>query len=412
MTKSKVILGLVVAFIVLGAFAWTTYADCYRGQILTKIFWVNVAFATPKIPCEPGGGGSSTSPTDPAPITWALTNHWGNTFEENNYFSYTKGQGSWPYELFTMEWDWENDGFFELISSQADPFDQGIHLLTGHSYNGGNYTATFKSTDSDGNAGTDSANTLIYPSCAFGSGQACQNTVWDGFRWTNYWANNILYTIDVGSFPSSTTFTQAEAVTAIENALARWDAASNGVRFTPNPLFTVDGVPGRCNFCGGRAPRVVEINNTIYWAYDPEEFGDDYRLSIGSGYRSFPQLFHPVTGERMGMTTCSYNSTREEFYDAPQSNPNFPTNPYLAITDCDTVLSPNLSLWSVANTSTSGKWDLESYMMHAIGNWLGLGDLTSTQSLGLVMNLSTGYQEIERNLGTGDITGIQALYGN
>lgn len=48
--KSKVILGFAVAVVALGAFAWTTYADCYRGSILTKIFGSKVAFAS-KLPC-------------------------------------------------------------------------------------------------------------------------------------------------------------------------------------------------------------------------------------------------------------------------------------------------------------------------------------------------------------------------
>ncbi len=409
---SRVILIVSIILLALGIYSTRAQADCYRPSPLTKMFGVAPAFATPihRMPCMPGEGPRTPSdPSPPPPLTWALTTHWGITGEENNYFAYTR---SFTGPLFEQDWDWDNDGFFEWGQYHPGSFDLwDMYLLTEHEYSSpGEKIAKFKSTDSNSDTSSDTARTVVYASCAFGMGSNCTNTIWDGFKWLHPIASNgILYTIDVGSYPASSPIPLADAVTAIENALSRWDAASGGVRFIPNPFFTVGGVPGRCEMCGGRAPRTVQINNSIYWATDPDEFHPAWTLNIGNGYRTFPQLVDALGGT-VAATTCSYNSTREEFNDSPQFDAGHPTNPYLGITDCDTALNPNVS-WSVSNTPVSGTWDIESFIMHQLGNWLGLGDLRDPASLGLIMHTTTGASEVKRNLGVGDLNGIHYLYG-
>ena len=80
------------------------------------------------------------------------------------------------------------------------------------------------------------------------------------------------------------------------------------------------------------------------------------------------------------------------------------------IVESDVVFSIDFD-WSVDETCSGVKMDLQSIATHEFGH-NGLNDLYMPPSIELTMYGYSGYDETDkRTLGTGDISGIQELYG-
>ena len=86
-------------------------------------------------------------------------------------------------------------------------------------------------------------------------------------------------------------------------------------------------------------------------------------------------------------------------------------NPALkVIVDSDVVFSTGF-VWSVGDTCSDNEMDLQSIATHEFGH-NGLNDLYMPKSVELTMYGYGDFGDIEkRTLGTGDISGIQELYG-
>ncbi len=79
-----------------------------------------------------------------------------------------------------------------------------------------------------------------------------------------------------------------------------------------------------------------------------------------------------------------------------------------ALLETDTVFNSDLP-WSTSGDSTS--YDLQNIATHEFGHWLVLGDLYSSRDSALTMYGYGGLGEIiKRDLGRGDITGINKIY--
>jgi len=80
------------------------------------------------------------------------------------------------------------------------------------------------------------------------------------------------------------------------------------------------------------------------------------------------------------------------------------------IVDSDVVFNTDYD-WSVGDICSGDKMDLQSIATHEFGH-NGLNDLYMSPSVELTMYGYSNYGDIDkRTLGTGDISGIQALYG-
>lgn len=79
------------------------------------------------------------------------------------------------------------------------------------------------------------------------------------------------------------------------------------------------------------------------------------------------------------------------------------------ILETDTLMN-NLYKWSLSGEA--GKMDVQNIMTHEFGHWCGLDDLYEDKDYWLTMYGYASYGETyKRDLGLGDILGLQAVYG-
>ena len=79
------------------------------------------------------------------------------------------------------------------------------------------------------------------------------------------------------------------------------------------------------------------------------------------------------------------------------------------IVETDTMMNTQFS-WSLSGEA--GKMDVQNIMTHEFGHWCGLGDLYGDRDYWLTMYGYAAYGETsKRDLGLGDILGLQARYG-
>jgi hypothetical protein len=172
------------------------------------------------------------------------------------------------------------------------------------------------------------------------------------------WANTMKYEVD----PDNSSLDSEDVITVLGDSLNTWNVAITKI----NPSFKLFDSPDYLTT--EQNPGENDNHNIVVWR------------DLGSG------------------GTIAYNSL---WFNTAS----------MAIVDSDVVFNTEYT-WSVDNTCTGEKMDLQSLATHEFGH-NGLGDLYSPPSVELTMHgISYGYCETKkRDLGNGDELGIQALYG-
>jgi hypothetical protein len=191
-----------------------------------------------------------------------------------------------------------------------------------------------------------------------------------GWRWVDNPNIQLYVKTDTNLAREGLSSTQAK--TAISGAAETWDAAVIG-----QPLFNDNVITSS------------KLNTDIYDGKNVHAW-----KSISSSALAYARTYYYTNQKVTGADSKSY---------------------YRAI-ESDVCYNTGFK-WSTSGTPgkayTSGApIDVQTVALHELGHTLGLGDIYGTNLAWDTSQIMNSYNDVQRTLGAGDITGIQELYGN
>ncbi len=189
-----------------------------------------------------------------------------------------------------------------------------------------------------------------------------------------HWAGGVIrYFVVSASTPSNAGFKENQLKAAIAASFAAWDDQSSGLSvsaYSPPPGGSV--IPGK-----------VDGYNVVGWA----DLGETRAIAI---------------------TYISYNTLTKEIIEVDTAlNSNASFSWWINSVGGD----PDQATWTAGN-SPAYDCDVQNIMAHEAGHWLCLNDLynkpASTQTM---YGISPEFELQKRSLESGDIAGVQAIYG-
>lgn len=266
----------------------------------------------------------------------------------------------------------------KAISSRSENVMMGLSgmRMAGDGNDMGSFDVSALNLDLDGEKNSAEATGAVTSEMTFSGGSYASFRL-TGYRWNTLNPQLQLYLNPIGMPSELTTTTSKDAISAAANT---WDDVADGNLFSD--INTV----------------IVDENKVVDDPFSSSPKNDGYNVH---GWKAFGNSF-------VALNRWWTDGTKKDgFY---------------TITESDTWYNLDYE-WTTSLTTaqTTSKMDLQSVALHELGHCIGLGDIYSTTYGGVlppsdertsdyeqVMNL---YDEPQRTLGNGDITGTQVLYG-
>jgi hypothetical protein len=166
--------------------------------------------------------------------------------------------------------------------------------------------------------------------------------------------------------------------------------------YKANPMGENYLVNENCSTCTGEAAAVQKAASTwsnagakFTFSYGGATGGSGGPVNDGTNGIWWSSTYFPAGDTTLAETTYWYNQTTGD------------------ISQVDCVFNDNKT-WSTAATTLSGRFDVESVMLHEFGHYLSL-DHSTVQAAVMWPTIGSGTQK--RTLNADDIAGIIAIYG-